>query len=222
MTDIISWDKAIGRKVKSREGGDLGKVQAITRDYIQTKDGIISKKYYFIPNYYLSGYDGDSLWVSLAKDEAKSRFEREKAPELAEWETKEYAEHKAEVTERYQEFATSIPYMMQLPWDKMIGKKVRSSDGKDVGDVESVASDYIEVKEGVVSKTHYYIPKQYIHGFDGSNLYATLAKDQVEKQFERDSPPPPEVRIEEQQPEPDSVTVETRVDLDETRTREDP
>lgn len=220
MTDIISWDKAIGRKVKSREGDDLGKVQTITRDYIQTKDGVISKKYYFIPKYYLSGYDGDSLWVSLTKNEAKSRFEREKAPEPAEWETKEYAERKAEVTERYPEFATSIPAMIQLPWDKMIGKKVRSSDGKDVGNVESIASGYIEVKEGVMSKTRYYIPKHYIQGFDGDNLYAALAKDEVEERFERDSPPPPEVRIEEQHPEPESVTVETKVDLDETRTTE--
>ena len=90
MSDIISWDKAIGKKVKSSDDKDLGKVESITLDYIQTKEGMVSKTYYFIPKYHLSGYDGDKLWVSLTKDEVKAKFERESAPEPSEWETQEY------------------------------------------------------------------------------------------------------------------------------------
>jgi hypothetical protein len=190
--DIISWDSAIGRKVKSSDDKDLGKVQSITRDYIQTKEGTVSKNNYFIPKYYLSGYNGDKLWLSLTKDEVKSRFEKENAPEPSEWETPEYARRRTIIMERYPEFATSIPAnMVQMPWDKIIDKKVKSSDRKDLGDVESVSSDYIEVKEGMVSKKHYYIPKYYIQGFDGDNLYASLTKDEIKDRFERDSPPPP-------------------------------
>src|SRR5215216_5391658 len=81
MSDIISWDKAIGKKVKSSDDKDLGKVESITLDYIQTKEGMVSKTYYFIPKYHLSGYDGDNLWVSLTKDEVKAKFERENAPD---------------------------------------------------------------------------------------------------------------------------------------------
>jgi hypothetical protein len=192
MSDIISWDKAIDRKVKSSDDKDLGKVQSITRDYIQTKEGTVSKKYYFIPKYYLSGYDGDKLWVSLTKDEVKTRFERENAPSPAEWETAEYIERRTTVTDRFPEFDRSIPSgMVQMPWDKIIGKKVKSSDRKDIGEVESISVDYIEAKEGVVSKKHYYIPKYFIQGFDGDNLYASLTKDEVKDRYERDSPPAP-------------------------------
>jgi hypothetical protein len=109
MSDIISWDKAIDRKVKSSDGKDLGKVQSITHDYIQTKEGIVSKTYYFIPKFYLSGYDGSDLWISLTKDEAKAKFEREKEPEASEWETPEYAARRTEVTKQYPDFAASIP-----------------------------------------------------------------------------------------------------------------
>lgn len=192
MSDIISWDKAIGRKVKSSDDKDLGKVESITRDYIQTKEGTVSKSYYFIPKYYLSGYDGDKLWVSLTKGEVESRFEKESAPEPSELETPEYAQRRTTVTERYPEFASSIPAgMVQMPWDKIIGKKVKSSDRKDLGEVESVAREFIEAKEGVVSKKHYYVPKYFIQGFDGDNLYASLTKDEVKDRFERDSPPAP-------------------------------
>ncbi len=68
MTDIISWDKAIDKKVKSSDDKDLGKIQSVTRDYNQTKEGTVDKKYYYISKYYFQGYDGDHLWVSLRKD----------------------------------------------------------------------------------------------------------------------------------------------------------
>src|SRR5687768_13483620 len=97
MSDIISWDKAIGTKVKSSDDEDLGKVQSITRDYIQTKKGTVSKSYYFIPKYYLSGYDGDRLWVSLTRHEVQSRFEKEKEPDPSELETPEYVERRTAV-----------------------------------------------------------------------------------------------------------------------------
>jgi hypothetical protein len=203
MSDIISWDKAIGKKVKSSDDKDLGKVESITRDYIQTKEGMISKSYYFIPKYHLSGYDGDKLWVSLTKDEVKAKFERESAPDPSEWETPEYTKRRTTITQQYPDFSTNIPAynsssssssssgMVQLSWDKIIGKKVKSSDKKDLGDVESVATDYIEVKEGIVSRKQYYIPKYYIQGFDGDNLYTSLTKDEIKGRFERDSPPSP-------------------------------
>jgi hypothetical protein len=197
MSDIISWDKAIGKKVKSSDDKDLGKVESITLDYIQTKEGMISKTYYFIPKYHLSGYDGDKLWVSLTKDEVKAKFERENAPEPSEWETQEYTERKTTITRQHPDFATNIPAykpssdMVQLSWDKIIGKKVKSSDKKDLGEAESVATEYIEVKEGMVSKKHYYIPKYYIQGFDGDSLYTSLTKEEIRDRFERDNPPSP-------------------------------
>ena len=204
MTDIISWDKAIDKKVKSSDDKDLGKVQSITKDYIQAKEGLVSKNYYYIPKYYLQGYDGENLWVSLTKDEVKSRFEKEKAPDPSEFETPEYTERRTTMTKQYPDFATNIPThtgggqseqtttspnMVGMPWEKILDKKVKSSDRQEIGKVESVSSDYIEVKEGTVSKKHYYIPKYYIQGFDGNDLFASLTKDEIKDKYQRDSPP---------------------------------
>ena len=199
MSDVISWDKAIGKKVKSTDDKDVGKVEAITNDYLQVKEGMISKNYYYIPKYYLTGYDGDNLWVSLTKDDVKSRFERENAPDISEWSgNPEYMRQRETIISQYPNFDSSIPMYkpssaatIQMPWEKIIGQKVKSSDKKDLGEVESVSPDYIEIKEGIVSKKHYYVPKYYIQGFDGDNLYAALTKDEVEQRFERENPPAP-------------------------------
>ena len=209
MADIISWDKAIDKKVKSSDKQDLGKVQSITKDYVQSKEGLVSKNYYFIPKYYIQGYDGDSLWLSLTKDEVKSRFEREKAPEVTEFETPDYIERRDTIRSRYPDFTDNIPPYdisesktttssttnpdardtIPMPWDKIIDKKVKSSDKQDLGKVESVSTNYIEVKEGLVSKKHYYIPKYYIQGFDGDNLHTSLTKNEIKDRYEKDSPP---------------------------------
>ena len=213
MADIISWDKAIDKKVKSSDDQDIGKVQSITKEYIQTKEGLVSKNYYFIPKYYFQGYDGDSLWVSLTKDEIKSKFEKEKEPEPGELETPEYKERRTTITKQYPDFDNNIPQYasaattttattspsststsvaedsVSMPWDKIIDKKVKSSDDQDLGKVQSVAANYVESQEGVVSKKRYYIPKHYIQGFDGENLHAALTKDEVKSRYERDSPP---------------------------------
>jgi sporulation protein YlmC with PRC-barrel domain len=41
-----------------------------------------------------------------------------------------------------------------IQWDKVMGKKVRSIDGEDVGKVENVNTDAIEVKDGLIAKSN--------------------------------------------------------------------
>ena len=220
LSEIISWDKAIDKKVKSKDDKDLGKIQTITNEYIQTKDGTVSKDYYYIPKYYIEGYDGDHLWVSLTKDEVKTRFEKDKDPSPAEFETPEYNVRRTTVQKQYPDFATTIPRYPtaaaegagtsagqvqkvegQVPsqgqeqdkvgmsWDKVIDKEVKSADDQDLGKVETIGKQYIEAKEGTISKKHYFIPKYYIQGYDGHKLWVSLTKDEIKHKYERDSPP---------------------------------
>src|SRR5438270_13899913 len=109
MSDIIARDNVIDVKVKSSDNKDLGKIQAITKDYIQTKEGMVSKNYYFIPKYLIQGYDGDKLWVSVSKDDVKARFEKEKAPDPSEFDTPEYNQRKTSMVKQYPDFESNIP-----------------------------------------------------------------------------------------------------------------
>jgi hypothetical protein len=70
-----------------------------------------------------------------------------------------------------------------MPWDKIIDRKVKSSDNEDLGKVESIAANYVEVKEGAVHKKRYFIPKYHIQGFDGE-----ITKKEIKDRYERDSP----------------------------------
>ncbi len=221
--EIVPWDKIVNKDVKSVDQQDLGKVEAVTQNYIQTKEGLVAKKYYFIPKYYVSGFNGENTWVSLTKDEVKSRFERDKEPDVSEIETEEYITRRKEMTAKYPDFEQNIPRhdmetptrplptrptsatptsssdKIMMPWEKIIGKKVKSNDEKDLGEIKSVSADYVEVEEGTISKKHYFIPKYYVESMDmKDNIYIAFSKDEIQNKYQRDSPPTEsELRTEE-------------------------
>ena len=171
---ILSWDDAKDKIVKSSDVIDLGKVQNVTRDYIVIKEGLISKKSYFIPKYYIEYFDGDKLQTSLSKDEIKSKWERDSPPSESEIQTKEYQEQKKKVDEQQPQFLHGVPFMAPEPgvstrsditgeevnieWAEVIHKHVRAADNIDVGDVERVGNEFIVVRQGVAKIHHYYIP----------------------------------------------------------------
>jgi hypothetical protein len=202
MTDILSWDKSVDKEVKSSDRQKVGKIRAVTNEFIQIQKGSLDKKYYFVPKYYIQGYDGDNIWLSITEDEVK-QFESEKEIPATSLDNEKYRQRKLLVEQRYPQFLTAIPSFSEsesassqsqvgMAWEKVIGKEVKSSDDKDVGEVESIATDWIEVKKGTLDKKHYYIPKMYIEEFDGKKLHSSLTKDQIKDKFERDSPPLPE------------------------------
>lgn len=202
MTDILSWDKSVDKDVKSSDRHKVGKIRAVTNEFIQIQKGSLDKKYYFVPKYYIQGYDGDNIWLSITEDEVK-QFESEKEIPLASLDNEKYRQRKLLVEQRYPQFSTTIPSFSEsgsassqsqvgMAWEKVIGKEVKSSDDKDLGEVESIAADWIEVKKGKLDKKYYFIPKMYIEEFDGKKLHSSLTKDEIKDKFERDSPPLPE------------------------------
>lgn len=197
MVDVLSWDKSIDTDVKTSDDKKVGKIRAITSDFIQIEKGKLDKKYYFVPKHYIQGYDGEHIWLAINQDEVK-QFESEKELSLSSFDNEKYRERKLAVERQHPEFSSAIPAYSQgsvgqsqvgMPWEKVIGKDVKSADDKDLGELQSVAADYVEIKEGKVSKKHYFVPKMYVQEYDGKKVHLSLTKDEVKDKFERDSPP---------------------------------
>src|SRR5215216_3793047 len=209
---ILSWNEAKDKKVKSSDEKDLGKVYNATKDYIEIKEGRIGKKTYFVPKYFVQGYDGDNIWISLEKEDVKRRFERERPPQdVSEFETPDYVQRRESIRKYFPDFDNNIPIytpipgtssadsgsvptptaakMVSVPWEKLKGNKVKSKDNSDIGKVNEVGPHYIEVKEGLIGKKSYFIPKYYIEYFDGDKLQTSLSKDEIKSKWERNSPP---------------------------------
>ncbi|MGA9936092.1 MAG: hypothetical protein WBP83_13325 [Nitrososphaeraceae archaeon] len=205
--DVISWDTVIDKKVKSSDNQDLGEVHTITKDFVQTKEGLVSKKYYFIPKYYVQGYDGEHVWISLTKNDVKTKFERDNAPnDLKDFLPQDYDEKRSATIRDFPEFENQVPSFspvnkgqagstiqkdkLVMPWEDVMGKKVKSIDEHEIGEIKSVFSSFIEVEEGLLRKDRYYIPKYYVEGYDNEeHVVTSLTKENIKEKYQRNGPP---------------------------------
>jgi hypothetical protein len=201
----VPWEKVKGKKTKSKDDKDVGKVEDVAPHYVEVKEGIIGKKSYFIPKYYINYFDGDNLYISLTKDEIKSKCERDSPPAESEIQTQEYLEEKRKIESEQPQSLHGVPFMaresgvtsrsditggeLNIEWAEVIHKHVRAADDVDIGDVERVGNEFIVVRQGVAKVHLYYIPKVCISNYDGSSLYLTVPSDFVRARFERETEP---------------------------------
>jgi hypothetical protein len=80
LTVGLSWDKVKGKNAKSIDNKEMGEIKEVSQDYIQIKKGIVDKDYFFIPKYFVEGYDGDDIILSLTDDEIKTKFSNKSNP----------------------------------------------------------------------------------------------------------------------------------------------
>ena len=206
LTVGLSWDKAKGKNVKSIDNKEMGEIKEVSQDYIKIKKGIIDKDYFFIPKYFVEGYDGDDIIISLTDDEIKTKFSNKSDPSDDMLDDANYKERKEVLKKKYPNFQNDIPrYSVvgtrndqdsilneeaaKLSWEKVLDKEVKSSDRKEIGKIKSVGQHFVEVEDGVISKKHYFIPKKYIHQYDGNTIYSSLEKEEISQKYQRDSPP---------------------------------
>jgi len=204
----MAWDKTIDRKVKSTDNQDLGKIEGVSSEYVEVKEGALHKKRYYIPKYYLESYDGENVRSSLTKNEIKDKYERGSPPSPSEFQTEQYLEQKRRIESDYPQFLHGIPWMarepgvhvkteqsgdiLHIPWEEVIHKRVKTTDDVDIGDIQRVGNEFIVVREGVGNARLYYIPKAYIDNYDGSALYVATPIALVSAKFEREEEPTPE------------------------------
>jgi hypothetical protein len=194
LTVNTSWDKVIDKKVKSSDKEEVGKIKSIGQYFVEVEDGVISKKHYFVPKKYLQQYDEDTIYSTLTKDEINQKYQRDSPPlesELEEAEKgKDYELIPFMAKEPGLEIKTpSMDEELNIPWEEIIHKHVRTTDNVDIGDVDRVGDQFIVVREGVANVHLYYIPNKYIIKYDGSTLWLNLSSMIASSKFERKNEP---------------------------------
>ncbi len=207
LTIGLSWDKAKGKNAKSIDNKEIGKIKEISQDYIQIKKGIVDSDYFFVPKYFVEGYEDDDIIIALTEDEIKNKFMNESNnPSGDILNDDNYKQRKESLNKKHPNFDDNIPQFSpvvgsgnnqdspseegaQLSWDKVMGKEVKSSDKEEIGKIKSVGQHFVEVEDGVISKKRYFISKKHLHKYDGDKVYSSLSKDEISQKYQRDSPP---------------------------------
>ena len=80
---------------------------------------------------------------------------------------------------------------VKISGKRLIDKKVKSFDGKDLGKVKSITPEIVELKDG---DKRYFLPKLHFKEHD-KDLYVLLMEDEVKDKYQRkDAPLPSEIQ----------------------------
>jgi hypothetical protein len=76
-----SWTDLINESVHTSDDQDIGDIEAVSRDFIVVKKGLVNVHRYYIPLHRVEGWDGRVVWLKIPEDAVKANYEREAAPD---------------------------------------------------------------------------------------------------------------------------------------------
>jgi hypothetical protein len=77
-------------------------------------------------------------------------------------------------------------------WGELKGKKVKSNDGENLGQISKISQNYIRLEKGSVKKDKYWVPKYYADSYDGKILWLSEGEEEVRSKFRYGKEPSPD------------------------------
>ena len=72
MSGITNWDEILKKEARGLDDYDLGEVQDLNEQFVETKRGVVDKDKFFLPRDKVVKFDGNKVWFSVTKEEAKA------------------------------------------------------------------------------------------------------------------------------------------------------
>lgn len=69
-------------------------------------------------------------------------------------------------------------------WGQLKNKKVRSNDGKDLGEIDKISQNYIKLEKGHIKKEKFWVPKYLADAFDGKVLWLLAGEEEIRAKFQ--------------------------------------
>lgn len=82
ITAKSSWADLIDESVRTSDDEDIGEVEAVNRDFLVIKRGVINVHHYYIPVGKVEGWDGKDVWLKITEDDVERNYERERMPDI--------------------------------------------------------------------------------------------------------------------------------------------
>ncbi len=76
-----------------------------------------------------------------------------------------------------------------LSWNDIVKREAKGLDNFSFGEVKAVGMTYVLAEKGAITKSHYYLPKYLVKGFDGKTLWFNVSEKQADMEFKRNAPP---------------------------------
>lgn len=68
-------------------------------------------------------------------------------------------------------------------WRELVGKKVKSNDGKKLGHIRRISQNHFLIEKGLVRKRGFWIPKGIGDVYDGEYIWLSSNEDEIHNRF---------------------------------------
>ena len=75
-----SWTDLISESVHTSDDQDIGDVEAVSRNFIVVKKGLVNVHRYYISLHRVEGWDGKVVWLKIPEEAVKANYKRDAAP----------------------------------------------------------------------------------------------------------------------------------------------
>jgi hypothetical protein len=76
-----SWTDLISESVHTSDDQDIGDIEAVSRNFIVVKKGLINVHRYYVPLHRVEGWDGKVVWLKISEEAVKTNYERDAVPD---------------------------------------------------------------------------------------------------------------------------------------------
>ena len=83
MTDESphGWTDLIHESVHTRNDEQLGHVEAVSRNFLVVKKGLVKVRRFYVPLTQVQGWDGKTVWLKVTEEEAEAKYEKDRRPD---------------------------------------------------------------------------------------------------------------------------------------------
>jgi hypothetical protein len=68
-------------------------------------------------------------------------------------------------------------------WSVLESKKVKTNDGKEIGEVKEFSQNYVRVEKGKMRKESFWLPKYIADAYDGETLWLLLSEQEILERY---------------------------------------
>lgn len=79
--ECSSWTNLISESAHTSDDQDTGDIEAVSRNFIVVKKGLVNVHRYYIPLHRVEGWDGKVVWLKIPEEAVKVNYERDAAPD---------------------------------------------------------------------------------------------------------------------------------------------
>jgi hypothetical protein len=80
-TEPSSWTDLIGESVHASDDQDIGDIEAVSRNFIVVRKGLVNVSRYYIPLHRVEGWDGKVVWLKISEEEINTNYKRNITPD---------------------------------------------------------------------------------------------------------------------------------------------